>query len=166
VTVRAAGDGSADVLGLRPGTRVLIEGPYGRLGAPARTRQRVVLIGAGVGITPLRALAEELPYLPGEAVLLHRYPTEPLFDRELDVLARERGLRVVRLPGHRRGPDSWLGHGVGEVSDLDALRWWVPDIAHSDVYVCGPPPWTDLVRRDLARAGVRPEHIHLETFAW
>src|SRR6478752_215718 len=79
ITVQAAGDGSAEAFSLRPGTRALFEGPYGRLSPRARTRRGVALIGAGVGITPLRALAEGLPAGPGDCVLLHRWTTEPLF---------------------------------------------------------------------------------------
>ncbi|HEY0949604.1 MAG TPA: oxidoreductase, partial [Nocardioides sp.] len=122
-----------------------------------------------VGIAPLRALAEELttePRAPQDVVYVERYTDTPLFAREVDALARESGLRVLHLPGHRRGPDSWLGSGVGAISDLDALRAWVPDIAERDVYVCGPAGWTDLVRRDLTGAGVPPHRIHLETFGW
>ncbi len=37
ITVKDLGDGSRDVARLRPGTRVLVEGPYGRLSARART---------------------------------------------------------------------------------------------------------------------------------
>ena len=46
---------------LRPGTRVAVEGPYGAFTADARRGDRVLLVGAGVGITPIRALLEELP---------------------------------------------------------------------------------------------------------
>src|SRR4051794_28546359 len=38
ITVRDLGDGSCSLAALRPGTRVLIEGPYGRLHAGVRTR--------------------------------------------------------------------------------------------------------------------------------
>jgi ferredoxin-NADP reductase len=145
---------------------VLVEGPYGRLSPRARTRRKVALIGAGVGITPLRALAEGLDYRPGEAVLLHRYTDRPLFRRELDVLSRERGLEVLWLPGRRRGPDSWLGAGVGPADDVAALRHWVPDIAERDVFVCGPEAWAESVRRTTEAAGVTPDHFHLETFRW
>jgi predicted ferric reductase len=166
LTVGLAGDGSAAVPALRPGTRVLVEGPYGRLGGPARTRRRVAFIGAGVGIAPLRALAEELPYAPGEAVLLERYTTHPLFVAELDRLAAERGLGVLRLPGHRRSADSWLGDGIGPVDDLHALRWWVPDIAERDVFVCGPEPWSRSVARTLTAAGLPPAQLHIDNFNW
>ncbi|WP_433782619.1 ferredoxin reductase family protein [Actinomycetospora sp. CA-101289] len=168
ITVKDLGDGSAAVPGLRPGTRVLLEGPYGRLSARARTRDKVALIGAGVGVTPLRALAEQLDGGPGDVTLLHRFTTQPLFAGELAVLARERGLEVVPLPGRRRAPGSWLGEGAGPhgVDDLAVLRTRVPDIADRDVYVCGPAPWTQLVETTLAAAGTPAERVHTETFRW
>ena len=166
ITVQGVGDGSLATGELRPGVRALIEGPYGRLSPRARTRRKLAFLGAGVGTTPLRALAEGLAYQPGDAVDLERFTTQPLFAREVDQLARERGLQVLRLPGHRRRPDSWLGDVVGTADDLQALRHWVPDIADRDVYVCGPAALTDLVRRTLAAAGVPDDHLHLENFAW
>jgi predicted ferric reductase len=156
ITVKDLGDGSRDVARLRPGTRVLVEGPHGRLSARARTRRGVALVGAGVGITPLRALAEGLSYGPGEAVLVHRYAAVPLFGRELELIAAERGLRVVDLPG----PRSRAGN------DPAHLLHHVPDLAHRDVYVCGPQEWTEQVRSAALAAGLPPQHLHVETFGW
>ena len=138
----------------------------GRLSPRARTRHKVALIGAGVGITPLRALAEGLDYAPGDAVILQRFTDEPLFAHELEQLAAERGLQTLYLPGRRRSADSWLGDGVGTADDLTALTWWIPDIAERDVYVCGPEPWTEAVRRTTEAAGLPPENFHVETFSW
>ncbi len=70
LTVKALGDQGRAIARLRPGTRVFIEGPYGTFTAHARTAARVALIGAGVGVTPLRALLEELP--PGVDVSMVR----------------------------------------------------------------------------------------------
>jgi predicted ferric reductase len=166
ITAAVVGDGSGQLAALRPGTRVLVEGPYGRLSPRARTRRKVALIGAGVGVTPLRALAEGLAYAPGEAVLLYRFTREPLFRAEFEALARDRGLRVLGLPGHRRAPDSWLGDGTGPVDDAAALRSFVPDLAERDVYVCGPGPWAEDVRRAALAAGVPAERFHAESFGW
>ncbi len=156
ITVKDLGDGSRDAARLRPGTRAVVEGPYGRLSARARTRRHVALVGAGVGVTPLRSLAEGLAYAPGEAVLVHRYADQPLFARELEVLVRERGLRVVDLPGPRTDP----------ANDPAALLRHVPDLAHREVYVCGPGYWAAAVRQAALAAGLPPEHLHLETFSW
>jgi predicted ferric reductase len=167
VTVQEVGDGSARAAALDVGTPVLFEGPFGRLGARARTRERVALIGAGVGITPLRALAEGLDVTHGDCVLLHRYSSTPLFADELDALAARHGHAVLAIPGPRRSGASWLPVGVDpRVDDLTALRYWVPDIAERDVFVCGPEPWTDLVAATLRAAGLADDHLHLESFSW
>jgi predicted ferric reductase len=167
ISVQAVGDGSAATFGLRRGTRVWFEGPFGRLSARARIRPKVALIGAGVGITPIRALAEGLEVAHGDCVLLHRWQSEPLFNAELADLAADRGLAVLDLPGRRRHDGSWLPHGVDpRIDDASALRHWVPDIAERDVFVCGPEAWTELVRGSLRAAGLPDDRLHLETFSW
>ncbi|HEY0813466.1 MAG TPA: ferredoxin reductase family protein [Pseudonocardia sp.] len=165
ITVKDLGDGSAALRALRPGMRVLIEGPYGRLTARARTRTGAALIAAGVGVTPLRALAEELG-AETDVVLLHRYRDEPLFADELAALARDRSVRLLPLPGRRRAPDSWLPTVPAAPDDLTALRAWVPDIAAREVYVCGPPEWTRLVQHTLMAADVPAQAVHIENFGW
>ena len=166
ITVKELGDNSAQVPRLRPGTPVLFEGPFGRLTARARARRKVALIGAGVGVAPLRALAEGLAYAPGDAVLLHRFTDRPLFERELHLLAAGRGLEILWLPGHRRAPGSWLGDGIGTADDATALAWWVPDLAERDVYVCGPEEWVESVRRATLAAGLPAGQLHVEKFRW
>ncbi len=165
VTVKSLGDASDAAAGIRPGTPVALEGPYGRLSARTRTRFRLAFIGAGVGVTPLRALAEGLDYAPGEAVMLHRFTDVPILADELQTLGAERGLRTLWLPGRRRRPDSWLGDH-GDPDDTKALLEWVPDIAERDVYLCGPDAWTSSVRLTLNRAGVPVTQVHVENFRW
>jgi ferredoxin-NADP reductase len=156
ITVKDLGDGSRALARLVPGTRALVEGPYGRLTARTRTRRKVAMIGAGVGITPLRALAEGLGYGPGEAVLVQRYAARPLFARELAVIAAERGLDVVDVPGHRGAPGT---------APAD-LTTHVPDLAERDVFVCGPDGWAGEVGRVAVAAGLPPQHLHVESFLW
>ena len=61
ITVKDLGDHSAWLAAVEPGTRVAIEGPYGAFTHHARHTDRVLLVAAGVGVTPVRALLEGLP---------------------------------------------------------------------------------------------------------
>ncbi|MEV4539540.1 ferredoxin reductase family protein [Asanoa sp. NPDC049518] len=168
ITIRSGGDDSARIASARPGTRVLIEGPHGRLTATTRTRRQILLFGAGIGITPLRALLEELSFRPGEAVLVYRASTAdnlPL-RTELDTIARRRGAAVHYLTGPAAAHGSWLPAWLGHLSDQEALLRMVPGIRDHDVYLCGPEPWMAAVRQTLRRAQVPRGQIHYESFAW
>jgi predicted ferric reductase len=169
ITAEAVGASSARLAALRPGTRVLVEGPYGRLHAGVRTREKTVLIGAGIGITPLRALLEELPASPDGVVVIYRVGSQfdiVLGDELLD-LARAKGGRVVAVVGHRnRERDSWLPVDSRHLTDVEALTRIVPDIADRDVYVCGNPAWMDTVITAAHEAGVPHDAVHHERFAY
>ncbi len=162
-TVKDLGDWSSALLRMRPGTRVLLEGPYGVLTGARRTRQKVLLIGGGVGITPLRALLEALPGRPGDVALVYRSPRaeDLVFRAELERIAAVRGAPVHYVVGRRGAP------GVGsEPLSPRALVALVPDLAERDVYLCGPLAMMDEVARGLRSSGIRPAQIHLERFAY
>jgi predicted ferric reductase len=171
LTVRDLGDHSRRLAQLAPGTRVLIEGPYGRFTTERRTRRRVLLAAAGIGITPVRALAEELVASAGtgdDITLIYRADDAPslVLRGELEQLARS-GLHLHLLVGPPvRG--SWLPPGLAHRPDGDAatLGALVPRLVTHDVYLCGPPAWMSLVRRDLAAARVPRRQVHDERFGW
>jgi predicted ferric reductase len=170
VTVKSLGDDSRDVSRLRPGARVFFEGPFGRLTSDVRTRRHVTLLACGVGITPLRALLESLPYGPGEATLVYRASTDAdlVFRAELDALATSRGAQVWYLTGPRATVRaSWLPRDVAAgIGDAAALLRLAPAVAGSDVYVCGPQEWTQAAATAAREAGVPAGHLHVERFSW
>lgn len=148
---------------------MLVEGPYGRLIPAVRTRRKVTLMASGIGITPMRALLEELDYEPGEATLLYRASSEAdmVLHHELTELARARGARVVWLPGHRPpGPPAWRPASAAHLGDAAALRSLVPDIAEHDVYLCGSDGWMSAARAAAIACGVPARSVHLERFSW
>ena len=155
ITVKGSGDFSAGLGAIRPGTRILAEGPLGSFTPEMRRRRRVALIAGGTGITPVRALLESLPGGPGDIALLYRVPRsdEVLFREELDRLARARGADVHYM--------------VGENGDFSAraLTGLIPDIAQRDAFVCGPPAMVDATRASLREAGVPRRQIFTERFA-
>ncbi|MEO7448882.1 MAG: ferric reductase-like transmembrane domain-containing protein [Humibacillus sp.] len=169
ITAAVVGDASARLATLRPGTTVLVEGPYGRLHTGRRTRDRSLLIGAGIGITPLRALLEELPAGPDATVVIYRVSrqTDIVLAGELLDLAKAKGARVVAVVGHRRADTvSWLPAESAHVGEAEALLRIVPDVADRDVYVCGNPAWMDTVIAAAKGAGVPSGSIHHERFSY
>jgi ferredoxin-NADP reductase len=169
ITAAHTGDGSARLARLRRGTRVLVEGPYGRLHEGVRTQRKVLLMGAGIGITPMRALLEDLRQAPGDVTVIHRVRrrAEQFLGAEIDHIARRLGARYLVVEGPRiAGRSSWLPQQASHLSDAEALLQVVPDIAHHDVYLCGAPGWMDAARGAALAAGVPPSRIHLERFAY
>jgi predicted ferric reductase len=155
ITVKALGDGSAWLRTIRPGTRVFAEGPYGAFTSGKRGRRGALLIGGGVGITPIRALMEELP---GDVVAVYRANQweDTVLATELRQLARRTGARLHMV--------------VGPIDDklLSAahLAELVPDVRTRDVFVCGPPGMTDAVLTTLRALDVPADQCHAERFAF
>ncbi|WP_239165132.1 ferredoxin reductase family protein [Actinoplanes palleronii] len=169
ITVKDLGDGSSRMAALRPGTRVLVEGPYGALTTDHRAgRRKVLLMAAGVGITTMRALLDDLTAIGIEVTLLYRIRRheDAVFRTELDDAVRRHGVEVVYLQGGRARPGSWLPERFAQVTDTAGLRWLVPDVARREVFLCGPPSWMSAVRATLRDAGVPAGHVHAEEFAW
>jgi len=161
ITVKALGEHSHALARLRPGTRVLAEGPYGALTSAVRSQRRVLLIAGGVGITPMRALFQTLPAKPGDLTLVYRAsePGDVVFREELERLARQRGARLFFVVGRRAD----LGR---DPLSAATLRARIPGLDQHDVYVCGPAGMTSAVIRELRAAGVHRRRIHHESFAF
>jgi predicted ferric reductase len=159
ITVKGLGDYTASLRAIPPGTRVVVEGPFGSFTAAARRRPRVALIAGGVGITPIRALLEEMPGGPEDITVVYRalHDDDVILRAELDELAGRRGVEVHYVLGD---------HDDGEPLSPERLQALMPDIATRDVYVCGPPAMVEATRATLGRTGVSRRHIVTERFAY
>jgi predicted ferric reductase len=154
ITVKRLGDFSSALRDIPPGTRVIAEGPFGAFTAAGRHRPRVALIAGGVGITPIRALLEDMPGAPGDIAVVYRAAraADLILRDELDDLAARRGAELHYMIGASRALSG------------DELRALVPDIADRDVYVCGPPEMTRATRASLRSFGVPGRQITVESF--
>jgi ferredoxin-NADP reductase/DMSO/TMAO reductase YedYZ heme-binding membrane subunit len=161
-TVKDLGGHSAAIARLGPGVRVRAEGPYGAFTARRRVARgrRVLLIAAGVGITPIRALFETLPARPGELTLLYRArrAEDLVFRQELEQVAARRRARLHYLLGSRAE--------AGDPLTAAGLADLVPGLREHEVFLCGPPELAAATVRELRAAGVPRHRIHHESFVF
>jgi len=157
-TVKALGDSSQSIEKIPIGTRVIIEGPYGIFTRDMASQfTHVTLIGGGVGITPLRAIIEEIPDSTTIDVIYRaRDESDLVLKDELDKLASTRGIRVNYLVGPRT---------LFPINQF-TVKKYAPRFADSDVYVCGPQTLIDAVVDACKEAGIPKNRIHHEAFLY
>ena len=158
ITVKALGDSSTALADIAIGTRVFIEGPYGVFKADsARRGRQIVLIGGGVGITPLRAIMEEFPNNTKIDVLYRASSdSELVLRKELDEIANKVGAKVHYLIGSR---------SVHTMS-YEYLKKLIPNFQDAEVFICGPEGLVLAVKAASKKAGIPKNRFHDEAFAF
>jgi predicted ferric reductase len=142
---------------LRPGVRVLLDGPYGAFTGVLRRRHGVVMIGGGIGVTPLRAIAETLHgRRHDDIVFIQRASTvgDLILTRELEWL--NAAGRIIYIPA--------IGSRRNDPLSADRLLDLIPDLEEREVFICGSVGMAAATVRNLRRAGVRRGRIHTEIF--
>lgn len=164
LSIKAVGDFTRRISGLKPGTPVLIDGPHGAFTSRACMSDNVLLIAGGIGITPVRALAEEWAAAGRDAVVIYanRSAAALVFKEELDALAA-RSQGKLRVHYVMSDDPAWTGE-TGRV-DRERLTRLVSDLMARDVYLCGPPPMMRGVRGALKSLGFPDARLHDERFA-
>ena len=155
--MKVAGDHTADLQRLRPGTRIFAEGPWGIFTAEHRRHPAALLIAGGSGIAPIRALMEELPV--GMIVLYRaRSMDEVVFREELEWLAERRAATLWFVLGSRDEA------GPRRAFSAAGMREIAPDLRRRDVYLCGPPGIVDAAMSALVKLKVPKKQIHMDPF--
>ena len=163
LSIKRVGDFTRRIPGLRLGTPVLVEGPFGLFTAKACARPKALLIAGGIGITPIRSIAEELVKAGREVLLVYanRNSGTMVFRKELEELSSQSGGRLTFIPIMSDEP-TWPGE-KGRI-DHRFLSRRVPDLLACDVFLCGPLQMMQAVRAALTGLGVRSAHLHDERF--
>ncbi len=167
-TIGNRGDDTALLQSIKPGTRVVLEGPYGVFTEERRSREKVILVAAGIGIPPVRALAESIVARPGDVTVIYRVRNQhdASLLEEIREICRVRGHNLHVLSGPRASNASWMSDDGSDLPDQARLTLMAPWVSESDVFVCGPQIWTEQVVKSALRAGALPSRIHSEEYAW
>jgi ferredoxin-NADP reductase len=151
---------------VKEGDELEIAAPAGRFTFTGTEASSIVLIGGGVGITPLMSVIRYLTAhgWPGEIVLLYcfRQPQDFIFHEELEYLQRRNpNLRVIAAVT-RRGQTPWIGLEGRFTREI--IAYSLPRIATYRIHLCGPPPMMEAIRGMLLELGVPKDQIKTEAF--
>lgn len=173
LSVKAVGDFSGAVPNVPPGTRLILEGPYGVFTSARTQAPKVLCLAFGIGITPIRAIAEDLVTQGRDVVLVYGSlkSDEIALRNELEQLSARYGMPVHHVlseechpPLPRLGPLRRVTVSGGFVT-REYLERVVPDVAERDVFLCGPPVVMRMLCKDLAALGVPPARVFVERFS-
>ncbi|OGV37149.1 MAG: hypothetical protein A2X48_04880 [Lentisphaerae bacterium GWF2_49_21] len=164
LSIKALGDFTRRIPRLKPGTPVFIDGPHGVFISSRCKTSKVLLVAGGIGITPIRALSEEMSAKKLDVILIYanRNRAAIVFEKELDdlVKASEGRLKVIHILSE---DPEWNGE-KGRL-DMGKIQRLVPDFLERDIYLCGPPLMMKIMLKTFAGIKVPKSSIHFEKFA-
>ena len=150
---------------LKVGDEVEGSGPVGTFTFSGTEADSIVLIAAGVGITPLMSITRSLSERswPGDIFLIYgcRTPADFIFEKAIAALERRNPKLHVVVTMSNPGPD-WKGPRGRVTKEL--LTQSVPNLASRRVHLCGPPAMMDAIKALLTEIGVAPERLKTEAF--
>ncbi len=162
LTAKKLGDFTKTLPQIKVGTRVIIDGPHGVFTEKLATKEKLLFIAGGIGITPIRSMFEDMGTRHPDKILLfsNKSPSERILGNEVDALSSQNNFKIIDIFSDTKVPDKEYGR-----LDKDILARLVPDIKDRDIFLCGPPPMLKAIRAALSELGVPKSQIHFERFA-
>lgn len=171
ISVRRAGRGGmSDLLHdtVEAGSGLLLGIPAGRFILDSPPGRRVVLIGAGVGTTPLLPMLEQLADDDSgrEVWFVHAAHdgTHHLFRDEVRRISASAEKGRIRLFSAYSCPRDYDECDLGRRLDAAVIAELLP-VADSDFYICGPTSFMASLHDDLVALGADPGSIRSEEFS-
>lgn len=173
LSVKAVGDFSNAVPGVPPGTRLILEGPYGIFTTARTSAPKVLCLAFGIGITPIRSIAEDLVRQGRDVVLIYGSlkSDEIALRQEVEHLSALYGMPVHHVLSEESHPPLPQSGELPRVTvssgfvTREYLQRMVPDAAERDVFLCGPPVVMRVLCKDLAALGVAAGRVFSERFS-
>ncbi len=157
------------------GDSVDIKGPLGLFTLEKATKNKLVFIGTGTGIAPLRSMIldelnkqnqilesdiEEGVAESREIILIAgvRYDNEILYKQEFEELAKNNP-NFKYIPIVSRPSDNWIGRRGHVQDNFDMI-----DINNSNIFICGLPAMFEGAKQKLIEMGMDEKDIFHEVF--
>lgn len=151
---------------VKVGDKLNIRGPFGQFTFNERKARRVVLVGAGVGVTPLVSIIRSLKDKDwnGEIYALFgfRREADSLFLDELTEM--QESFPQLHLYTTWSAPESRQTKPRGRLT-AKAVRKFARKLKDTDIFICGPTAMMDELQTGLTKAGVPKRNLRVEAFA-
>ena len=152
---------------LHEGDLVAICAPAGRFTFTGDESESVVLIGGGVGITPMMSVLRSLldRAWDHEIWLIYavRTPHDIIYEKELIYLQERHPHFHVQVVVEDIAGTDW--HGLTGRITAGQLSGFVPELPSRRIYLCGPAPMMDSVRSISKGLGVPENQVLTELFS-
>jgi predicted ferric reductase len=159
LSIKRSGDFTSQIQRLEPGTRMIIDGPFGIFTKRSAKTNKFLFIAAGIGITPIYSLIESLFPEHVDMILLYGNKTQSQATF-IDDLNRMK----VKIH-HVFSQEDVRGFETGHI-DKEKITRLVSDIKDRDVYICGPNDFMKETIEVLHELGVPKSQIHFERFGY
>ncbi|MBE9005830.1 FHA domain-containing protein [Fortiea sp. LEGE XX443] len=152
---------------VKVGSTIKLSGPLGKFTCFANPSQKLLLISAGSGITPMMSMSRWLYDTASnvDIVFFHcaRSPRDIIYRQELDWMAANHPSFNLAVSITRREPgQSWMSF-TGRL-DPAMLKLIAPDYRERTVYVCGPNPFMESVNDLLESIDFPMQNYYEESF--
>jgi len=143
-----------------------MEGPFGSCYLRADSTKPIVLLAAGTGFAPIKAMLEHLQYIGSPRATTLFWGVRRPHDLYLDEWVKARltempNLRYVPVVSDALPGDAWSGRtGFVHQAVLDDL----PDLSGHQVYACGAPIVVESARSAYAQAGLPGDEFFADSF--
>lgn len=159
-SIKNLGDYTSEISKLKKGTKVKIEGPYGRFCFAQAKYKSQIWIAGGIGITPFLSQARSMKYeehYDDVAAVDFYYSvkeeSEAIFQKELEGIEMHNNFKVIPFISSKQG---YLTAEVIAKQSKTKSR---------DIFICGPPPMMFSLKKQFIKMGIPKSRIHLEEFA-
>ncbi|MCA9325822.1 ferric reductase-like transmembrane domain-containing protein [Candidatus Saccharibacteria bacterium] len=158
ITVKALGDYTSRLNIIKPGTTAEIEGAYGRFSFLNFKNRNQIWIAGGIGVTPFLSMGQSLPDDGYHVDLYYSVKTRSeLIDFEK--LADATFIRHGNFKIYPYIGDEQEGH-----LSADYIEKTSGGLSGKDIFICGPPPMMQSLRKQLKSKAVPGARIHSEEF--
>ncbi len=151
---------------VKVGDTLEVQAPSGKFIFTGKEAEDIVLIGGGVGITPMMSVTRALTDMAWDGdihfIVACNDPEHFIFESELGRL-QQRHPNLHLFAAMSDLDEERENYRKGRLS-RDLLAEWVPGIASKRIHICGPSGMMDAVRKMLAELGAPKENVHTENF--